>query len=123
MSLFYINMVLKRINQLCTPSYVYLVISSIVLILMAIQNVGNTHTYCAGNISCNSTSTTIIFILKIIYVIFWTWVLDLICGAGWNAISWILVLIPFILMFLFLGTFMLNSSGNVQVMYFSSPSG
>ena len=115
-------MLLKTINKLCTPAYVYLVISAIVLILMAIQNVGSEHIYCAGNISCNSTMTVTIFVLKIIYVIFWTWVLDLICGAGWSPVAWVLVLLPFVLMFLILGTFLLNSSGNVQTLYFSSPS-
>lgn len=111
---------MKKINGLCTPAYVYLVISAITLVLMVLQNVGNTHSYCAGNVQCNNTNTILIFVIKVIYVVFWTWVLNLICEAGWTPISWLLVLVPFLMMFLILGTFMLNSSGNVGLMTYST---
>ena len=89
--------------DLCAPAMVYLVISSVLVILMIIQNVGMEQTYCAGNISCNTSSSLMIFVLKIVYIIFWTWVL---------------VLIPFILLFLMVGTFLLNSSGNISTVYY-----
>lgn len=119
-NIYFVKIMLKFIDKLCTPAYVYLVISSITILMMIIQNVGNTHSYCLGNASCNGVSTLLVFTIKIIYVIFWTWVLDLICGAGWEPISWVLVLLPFLLMFLILGTYMLNSSGNVSTLYYSS---
>jgi hypothetical protein len=34
-----------------------------------------------------------IFIIKIVYVIFWTWVLNLICQQGYTPVSWLLVLL------------------------------
>ena len=104
--------------DLCAPAMVYLVISSVLVILMIIQNVGMEQTYCAGNISCNTSSSLMIFVLKIVYIIFWTWVLNLICDAGWTPLSWVLVLIPFILLFLMVGTFLLNSSGNISNVYY-----
>ncbi len=104
--------------DLCPPAMVYLVISSVLVVLMVIQNVGMEHTYCAGNISCNTSSSVMIFGLKIVYIIFWTWLLNLICGAGWTPLSWILVLVPFIILFLIVGTFLLNSSGNISTVYY-----
>lgn len=38
------------IKNLCTPAYVYLVISSIALVVMFMQNIGNTKIYCLGSI-------------------------------------------------------------------------
>jgi hypothetical protein len=55
--------------------------------------------YCLGSYACNTPNTFTIFILKVIYVLFWTWVLNLICKDGHTGISWFLVLIPFILLF------------------------
>ena len=71
------------LKDLCLPSQIYLVVSLIALVAMAFQNTGNTHLYCVGAYKCDvSVSVYIIFILKFLYVIFWTWVLNIICRAG-----------------------------------------
>lgn len=88
----------KSIKDLCTPAALYFVLSVISLVLMAIQNYGNTDVYCVGQYECNVTSTIFIFILKAIYVLFWTWILDLICKAGYTKVSWFIVLLPFIML-------------------------
>jgi len=88
------------LKNLCTPAIVYLVLSIVALTLMAIQNLGNTHMYCVGSYSCNTPSVTAIFLLKVVYIIFWTWLLNVICKSGFETISWILVLLPFVLMFI-----------------------
>ena len=90
------------LKKLCTPAYVYLVISVIFIIVSSVQNYGNVNTYCLGEYSCDVNSTFFIFVLKIIYVVFWTWILNLMCGAGASIIAWILVLLPFIIAFLIL---------------------
>ena len=69
---------------------------------MAFQNIGNENTYCLGIYSCDVYNTTLIFIIKIIYVLFWTWILNLICRAGAPSLAWFLVLLPFILFFVLL---------------------
>lgn len=89
-------------NDLCTPSRVYFVISSIFILLAFFQNYGNSNLYCLGSRSCDVSNTYLIFLLKIVYVLFWTWVLNLICKSGASPIAWFLVLIPFLLMFLML---------------------
>lgn len=101
-------MAIAGLRNLCTPSYVYLVISIIMLIVMAFQNIGNENTYCLGTYSCDVYSTTLLFIIKILYVLFWTWVLNLICRAGAPSIAWFLVLLPFILFFILLGMVMIT---------------
>jgi hypothetical protein len=95
-------------NKLCTPAYVYLVISLIVLVVMGFQNLGNSTEYCAGSYSCTVPSTGLIFIMKMVYVAFWTWVLNLICKAGAPIVSWILVISPLLVMFLIIGAYMIN---------------
>uniref|UniRef100_A0A6C0ASI6 Yip1 domain-containing protein n=1 Tax=viral metagenome TaxID=1070528 RepID=A0A6C0ASI6_9ZZZZ len=89
-------------RNLCSPAYVYLVISVIALLVMTFQNIGNVNLYCLGTYNCSVTNTTLIFIIKAVYIVFWTWVLNLICRAGATNLAWFLVLLPFILMFVFI---------------------
>jgi hypothetical protein len=98
----------KKLKDLCTPSFVYFIISIIALVLMLLQNFGNARRYNVGSFSCNVPNTYIIFIIKLIYILFWTWVLDLICKSGHVGISWFLVLLPFILLFIIIGYIMIN---------------
>ena len=53
-------MAIAGLKNLCTPSYVYLVLSIIALIFMAIQNYGNINVYCLGSYSCVVSSTLLI---------------------------------------------------------------
>ena len=99
---------LDRINKLCTPAYVYLVISVVLLVMIGLQNVSSRTTYCVGNYSCPVQDNTLLFVIQIIYVAFWTWILNLICKSGAPIVSWILVLLPFILMFLMMASFILT---------------
>jgi hypothetical protein len=96
------------LKNLCTPSYVYLVISMVALFVIAAQNIGNTDRYCVGYHSCNVSSTLFIFIIKLMYILFWTWVLNLICNAGYSGISWFLVLLPLIVFFLLIGLLIIS---------------
>jgi len=98
----------RKTKKLCAPSKLYLVISLIALGVMSYQNIGNNDIYCIGNYSCSVYSTILIFIMKLIYIIFWTWILNLICDAGVPYISWFLVLFPLILFFLLIVIFMIR---------------
>lgn len=101
-----VYMAIVGLRNLCTPAHVYLVISSIALIVMAVQNIGNVNMYCLGSYSCSVTNTTLVFLLKVVYIVFWTWILNLMCNAGATNLAWFLVLLPFILMFVFLALLM-----------------
>lgn len=101
-------MAIAGLKKLCPPAFVYLILSMVVIFVMAFQNLGSDKVYCLGSFSCDVSSVYLIFILKIIYVLFWTWVLNLICRAGAPGISWLLVLFPVILFFLLLAIMMVS---------------
>lgn len=96
------------LKNMCTPAYVYLVVSTIAMIVMLFQNLGNVNMYCIGSYSCNVSSVTMIFILKALYILFWTWVLNVICRGGAPGLAWFFVLLPYILMFIFVGMLLMN---------------
>ena len=91
---------LNPLNILCGPAHFYLSISLIFLALSLFQNVGSSNEYCLGSLTCNVTSVTLIYVIQIVYVLFWTWILNLMCNTGVEKLAWVLVLFPFILMFL-----------------------
>ena len=103
-------MAITGLKNLCTPASIYLVISLIALVIMAAQNYfnGSTNVYCLGSYSCVVSSTLLIFAIKLIYILFWTWILNLICNAGAPGISWFLILVPFILLFILLAYMMIQ---------------
>lgn len=91
----------SRLNQLCTPALLYFFISIFGLIIVAVQNLrSNMQTLRLGDLNIPVPNLLLIFIVKLITILFWTWVLNLICRDGHNLISWILVLFPFIVIFL-----------------------
>ena len=104
----------SKLSQLCTPSYVYFILSVIVLVIAAIQNMGNSGKYSLGMFSCNVPSCIAIFIVKIIYILFWTWILNLICRDGHTGIAWFLFFLPFILLFILLGSGMMYQKKQQQ---------
>jgi hypothetical protein len=98
----------KSIKELCTPAMLYFVISMIALVIVLFQNLGNNNSYHVGSFSCRVPNTAAVFIVKLIYVLFWTYVLNLICKDGHVGISWLLVLLPWLLLFVMMGLLMLN---------------
>jgi len=96
------------LKDLCTPASLYLVLSVIALAVMFFQNIGNENMYCLGVYQCDVSSVSLIFIIKILYILFWTWVLNLICRAGYSSVSWFLVLLPFVLFFILIAMFLLS---------------
>ena len=91
-----------KLSKLCTPSSLYFFISLVLLLLVGFQNlVGNDDTFCIGQFRCTLGNKLLIFVLNAIYILFWTFILDLMCKAGYKELSWFIVLIPFILFFVF----------------------
>ena len=98
----------KTLKELCTPAMLYFVISMIALVIVLMQNLSNTNNYNVGSFSCRVPNTAVVFIVKLIYILFWTYVLNLICKDGHVGVSWLLVLRPWILLFVMMGILMLN---------------
>jgi hypothetical protein len=99
----------RKLKELCTPAFLYFVLSMIGIIASIVQNLGNRKRYDLGMLSARVPDTTLVFIVKIIYILFWTWILNLMCKDGHKEIAWFLVLIPFILLFVVVA-FMSSSS-------------
>ena len=65
---------------LCNPAMLYLILS-IITILMGIS----------------AQVQVSVFVVKIIWMVVWVYILNLLCSKGYTTVSWILVLLPFIL--------------------------
>jgi hypothetical protein len=98
----------KTLKKLCTPALVYFFISIFGVLLLFFQNIGNNKKYSIGSYSAVVPSTILMFILKLVYILFWTWILNLLCKNGFTGLSWLFVLFPIILMFVILGLVVLN---------------
>jgi len=82
-------------KALCLPSKIYLVLSFIaILYSIIVPDV-------MGGVSAFA------HVFHMIYVLFWTWILQLICKEGYTWISWVLVLAPFVAAFIIVA-FMFN---------------
>lgn len=97
-------------RKLCTPAFVYFLISIIGMFLLGVQNLnGNDNTLCIGSYKCSIANKGIVFLIHALYIMFWTFVLDLFCKAGYSDLSWFIVLIPIILSFVFIGMIVYQS--------------
>tara|TARA_B100000927_G_C16439494_1_gene459149 strand:- start:667 stop:1011 length:345 start_codon:yes stop_codon:yes gene_type:complete len=92
----------KNIKQLCTPAFVYLAISLISLLIMLIQNFGNSDVFCIASYDCAVSSTIGVFVVHVMYIAVWTWLLNVICKSGNTNIAWFLVLLPYLIFLLFI---------------------
>ena len=99
----------RKLKELCTPAFLYFILSIFGILVSVFQNLGNKHMYTLGNFSTPVPNTLLIFIVKIIYILFWTWILNLMCKDGHREIAWFLVLLPFVLFFILF--FMMRTTG------------
>jgi len=91
----------SKLKELCTPAFIYFLLSVIGIVISVVSNLGSrSNMYTLGNFSTPVPHTGLIFIVKIIYVLFWTWILNLMCKDGHREIAWFLVLLPFVLFFI-----------------------
>ena len=70
-----------QFTKYCSPAQLYLILSAIGLISAFLRNF---------------RVMTLIF--NAIFVVLFAWILNFLCNKGFGAISWVLVLLPFILM-------------------------
>ena len=98
----------KKMSQLCSPALFYFILSVFAILISIMQNLGYYGKYNLGSYSCKVPSIILVFVIKVIYILFWTWILNLICKDGHKGIAWFLVLFPFILLFIIMGLVLLN---------------
>ena len=91
----------RRLKELCTPALIYFAISILGLAMVVLQNRNSDiHTLRVGQQTMHVTNVLILFLFKLLYILFWTWILNLMCRDGHSEISWLLVLVPFIIFFI-----------------------
>jgi hypothetical protein len=103
-----------KIKGLCKPAKFYLYLSIAGIVMSIIQNMRkfDNSNYKCGSFSVNVPSVMLIFAFKIVYILFWTYVLNLLCKDNNVRLAWLLVLFPIILLFVILG--MLLLTGGVE---------
>ena len=96
-------------DKLCAPAQIYLIVSVIMLILSyfglsAISQQLNIHQSSSPvlqtlNFTYQKDSRTS-YVVQGVFILLWTWVLSYLCKKGYTSLSWFLVLLPWVLMFL-----------------------
>ena len=71
-------------KNICAPALLYLILGILSIFILIQKNVDSTSIF-----------------IKLFFVIIWTWFLNFLCKNGYETISWILVLLPFILLIIF----------------------
>ena len=95
----------RKLKELCTPAFIYFLLSVIGIVATVVSNLGTrSNIYTLGHFSTPVSNTWLVLIVNIIYVLFWTWILSLMCKDGHREIAWFLVLLPFVLLFILLLT-------------------
>ena len=89
-----------RSEELCSPALLNLFLSILGYLGLVYQNL-TTNSYCVGNYECDSVTKPLAFIIKFIYIIVSTWILNILCNRGYINVAWFLVLFPFIFFILF----------------------
>ena len=99
---------MKSVKFLCKPAKLYLFLSVFLLLSMIIQNLGKNNVLCFGPLECYEVNKITLLLIKLLYIGFWTFTLQMICKGGYTNVSWALVLLPIILFGLTLVMYMLN---------------
>jgi hypothetical protein len=99
------------LTNMCTPATIYFVLSLIGLIIVGLNNLDNNDKVCIGDYNCYVGNNTTVFILNAIYILFWTFILDLMCKGGYSSLSWFVLLLPFIILFIAFAVLMVKDEG------------
>lgn len=89
----------KELSKLCTPALIYFVLSVIGI-----------------GIALFNRFRFVTILVKVLFVLLWTWVLNFLCKKGFTVLSWILVVLPF-LMVLGMVSIAIDVTANVPNVY------
>jgi hypothetical protein len=70
-------------KSVCTPTSIYLLFSIISLLISILY-----------------TFNLMSIIIKLIIIMFWSWLLNTLCNNGLTTVSWFLVILPFLAYFM-----------------------
>jgi hypothetical protein len=96
-------------DKICTPAQIYLIVSFILMVLsyfglsaisqqITLNQANNSFLQSLNFTYQKDTRTS--YVVQAVFIVLWTWVLSYLCKKGFSNLSWFLVLLPWILMFL-----------------------
>jgi hypothetical protein len=94
---------------MCTPAQIYLIVSFILMVLsyfgmnaisqqITLNQANNAFLQSLNFTYQKDTRTS--YIVQAVFIVLWTWVLTYLCKKGFSHLSWFLILLPWVLMFL-----------------------
>ena len=91
---------MDSVMKLCTPSKIYFFAAIILLFLSFVNDMRNKDKdkVCLGKLKCKNKP--LYYLMNVLFIIFWTWVLNKLCSHGWVKLSWFLLLTPFFVLIL-----------------------
>ena len=96
-------------DKICTPAQIYLIVSFILMVLsyfgmnaisqqITLNQANNSFLQSLNFTYQKDTRTS--YLVQAVFIVLWTWVLSFLCKKGFSNLSWFLVLLPWVLMFL-----------------------
>ena len=96
-------------DNICTPAQIYLIVSFILMVLsyfglnaisqqITLNQANNSFLHILNFTYQKDTRTS--YIVQAVFIVLWTWVLTYLCKKGFSPLSWFLILLPWVLMFL-----------------------
>jgi hypothetical protein len=99
----------KAYKSLCSPAQLYFALSALSFIMILLQNCGDGSSYQIGTMKVKpECHNAVFFIFKALYILGFTYLLNWFCAKKLTTLSWLIVLLPFIAMFLILGATMIS---------------
>ncbi len=99
----------KTFKSLCSPAQLYFVLSALSFVMILLQNCGDSSSYQIGTMKVKpECHNAVFFIFKALYILGFTYLLNWFCTKKLTTLSWLIVLLPFIAMFLILGATMIS---------------
>ena len=80
---------MSSFKKLCEPAKLYLVVSAIFLVLAIFRRI-----------------SALTLIVKGVFILIWTMVLNWLCSKGFSGLAWVIVLLPFVFLFMAMFTTM-----------------
>jgi hypothetical protein len=93
-------MVLNIIYNLCTPAKLYFILSLILLAISFYYDItrNDKDKICLGKINCKVKNKPAMYSMNILFILLWTFILNILCSYGWSKLSWFLFLFPYVLL-------------------------
>jgi len=89
---------MSYLDAYCPPAALYFILSMVTIAVIAFQSLTTgVNVYCIGDGACQASNVYLLYAVKILYVLFWTWLLNIICKGGASWFAWLLVLIPYLI--------------------------